>query len=95
MRAASLAAQLPADSRVLRAINPELAWGSLEHLLIAVEHDLRVIQWMFADHKKHTIPFPEPIQFNAQSKDANSDIEVMDADELFAILQRPREAVVE
>ena len=95
MRAASLAAQLPADSRVLRAIKPELAWGSMEHLLIAIEHDLRVIQWMFADHKKHNLPYPEPIQFTTKPKDANSDVEIMDADELLEILRRPREAVVE
>ena len=95
MRAASLAVQLPADSRVFRAVKPELAWGAKEHLLIAIEHDLRVIHWSFLDHKKHQIPFPEPIQFNPKPNEATKDIEIMDADELLAILQKPRKEVVE
>lgn len=43
--AACLAAQLPRESRTIRAISPAAAWGWTENLLANIEYWLHVLAW--------------------------------------------------
>ena len=57
---AVLAAQLPDDSRVAIAANPENAWKTSDYLLRNIEYQIRAIAWAFAGGEKAG-PRPEPI----------------------------------
>lgn len=45
IRTADLAAQLPRDSRALRALHPELEWSDADYMLWSIEYSLRVLRW--------------------------------------------------
>jgi len=57
---ADLAAQLPKDARVWRAIDPDLAWSEQEQVLAFIEYWLHQIYYGFlTDEQRQTIPAPE------------------------------------
>ena len=62
--ASCLAATLPSDSAVMRAVNPRNGWTITEYLLHAIEFDLRVLAWMNskdgAKGKNRPKPLPTP-----------------------------------
>lgn len=64
LRAADLAAWLPAGSAVWRSFGGPLAWSEETHLLNFVEHRLRVLAWLQSkdgkDGKKQPKPMPVP-----------------------------------
>lgn len=62
---ATLAAQLPATSRVARAENPELEWTTSEYMLRQVEYAIRLLLWGLGGGDKGG-PKPEPIQSPAE-----------------------------
>ena len=45
IRTADLAAQLPIESRSIRALKPELAWTHQEWLMWSLEYHVRVLTW--------------------------------------------------
>ena len=57
---AALAAQLPANSRVSVAANPENAWSTSDYLLRNIEYQVRAFAWAFAGGDKVGAK-PEPI----------------------------------
>lgn len=62
IRTADLAAQLPRDSRALRALNPELEWTDHDYMLWSIEYSLRVLRWQNTKdgQKGHNHPRPLP-----------------------------------
>ena len=92
--AADLAACLPPDGAVAKAINPDWRWGLQEHLLATIADTLRWLQWSkTADGAKNRkrpkpIPLPGVDQGKGRMKDAVS----VDVDELKRLLALPRVA---
>lgn len=76
---AALAAQLPANSRVSVAANPENAWSTSDYLLRSIEYQLRAFVWAMAGGDKVGAK-PEPVyspgEF-ARHEDAVADAERM------------------
>lgn len=63
---ASLAAQLPAESRCMRALNPSLEWTLDQYLLAAIEYDLRVLAWQNSADGQKGRNAPKPPQTPAR-----------------------------
>lgn len=63
---ATLAAQLPANSRVSVAANPENAWSTSDYLLRSIEYQLRAFAWAMAGGDKVGAK-PEPIYSPGES----------------------------
>lgn len=59
--AAFLCAELPSDSRIARAYNPDAAYTLTDLLLRDIEHDLRILAWQRTEDAKHRRNFPEPL----------------------------------
>lgn len=57
--AAVLAKMLPSDSRLARAENPALEWGTSEYILSHIEHDLRVLAWQQTEDARHKRNYPQ------------------------------------
>ena len=77
-RAAILCAQLPRDSRTMRAISPALAWSDESYLLARCEYMLRIIAWMFSEDGSKGINKPEPIATPAQIATTTAMVEATD-----------------
>lgn len=60
-RAAVLAYQLPADSRVKRAVAPEASHDITEQLLREIEHNQRLWHWANTDKAKNKETAPQEI----------------------------------
>ena len=73
VRAAILAAQLPEDSRTVRAI-AGTTWSTSDYLLRNIEHAARIILWRDSDPKKRG-EFPEPIPAPNETRKAETDAE--------------------
>lgn len=56
-----LAWQLPADSRVMRAMNPSGAYDTATLLLRQIEYDVRSFNYGFSKDAEHKANKPEPI----------------------------------
>lgn len=69
LHAAFLCAELPTDSRVNRAYNPDAAYTLTDLLLRNIEHDLRVIAWQRTEDAKHQRNFPEPLPLPSESQE--------------------------
>lgn len=67
--AAVLCVQLPADSRVNRAINPDAAYTLTDLLLRQIERDLRVIAWQKTKDAQHGRNYPEPLPLPSEDKE--------------------------
>lgn len=72
-RAAILAAQLPEDSRTIRAI-AGTTWSTSDYLLRNIEHAARIILWRDSDPKKRG-EFPAPIPAPNETRKAETDAE--------------------
>ena len=59
--AAFLLVELPSDSRIARAYNPDAAYTLTDLLLRDIEHDLRILAWQRTEDAKHRRNFPEPL----------------------------------
>ena len=59
--AGALAAQLPRESRTVRAIDPEAEWGWAETILSACEYWLHVLVWAQTKDGQHGRNKPEQI----------------------------------
>ena len=75
-RLATLCAQLPRESRIMRAKSPALEWSDETYLLSRCEYLLRCIQWMLSeDGAKGTNrpqPMPTPVQVDADTRAAEA-----------------------
>ena len=75
-RLATLCAQLPRESRLMRATSPALEWSDETYLLARCEYLLRCIQWMLSeDGAKGTNrpqPMPTPAQVDADTRAAEA-----------------------
>lgn len=58
--AAVLLSQLPSDSRVSKATNPDNEWSEQTYLLNAIEYDLRVLIWQKTKDGQHNRNQPKP-----------------------------------
>lgn len=61
LRAATLMAQLPPESRLARHEHPELRWGDGEWMLWRIELELRALMWGMSDRKRRG-KAPRPAQ---------------------------------
>lgn len=58
--AAALMSQLPATSRVARALDPAAEWDDATYLLSAIEYDLRVLIWQKTKDAQRNRNRPKP-----------------------------------
>lgn len=78
LRAASLAAQLPAGSRVLRAIDPDQAWTVTDFLLRQIEYDLRRAFWSGEGEEPKPIEAPgDVLRAEREAEQERADIELV------------------
>lgn len=57
--AAALLAQLPLESRIMRAENADLEWDEATYFLAQIEYDLRVLIWQKTKDAQHGRNKPE------------------------------------
>lgn len=67
-RASALAAQLPADSRVKRAIDPLCGVSAELSMLRRIEYNQRVYAWSRSEGAKSGIDRPEPVYFDGEEQ---------------------------
>lgn len=72
--AAVLAAQLPRDSRCLRAVDPDLAWSDETALLASIHYLLRCVIWQLGGGKGD---MPRPLQTPGEAREMAEQIEAM------------------
>ena len=72
-RAAILAAQLPEDSRIVRAV-AGTTWSTSDYMLRNIEHATRIMLWRDSDPKKRG-EFPTPILAPNETRKAETDAE--------------------
>lgn len=93
-RAARLLFQLPAESRVFRAIRPELNWTWNEALLNKANYLLETILWTKTKDAEKKTPHYKPVPYVPEFMKLNSkeakEYEAFDLDELKSILTKPR-----
>lgn len=65
---ATLAAQLPYDSRTAIAEHPENAWSTSDYLLRQIDYTIRTVVWALAGGDKSG-PAPEPAYSPAEIED--------------------------
>lgn len=68
LRASVLAFQLPRDSRVKKAIAPELSYGVETQLLRAIEHNQRLWHWANTKEAKHKETAPSPLSLPGEDE---------------------------
>ena len=87
--AAVLAAQLPRESRCLRAVDADLAWSDETALLASIQYLLRCIVWQLGGGKGET---PKPLQTPRELRESAERLEAMPAlmDEVAEILHIDR-----
>ena len=61
IRTADLAAQLPIESRSIRALKPELAWTHQEWLMWSLEYHVRVLTWQNTENGRKGRSKPQPL----------------------------------
>ena len=80
LHAADLAMQLPAGSRVMGALNPEMKWDDKTRLLALIEYWLHGIVWSFSKDAKHNRNEPE-LHSPVKKKRKRDDILALDPEE--------------
>ncbi len=65
-RLSTLCAQLPRESRLMRATSPALEWSDETYLLARCEYLLRCIQWMLSEDGAKGTNRPQPMPTPAQ-----------------------------
>lgn len=88
---ASLVAFLPHDSNTYMAIEPESQFGLLEMLLVRIEHDLSIGNWLNSRDGEKGINRPKPL-FSPRKK-VSKQREALTVEELERRLALPREEV--
>jgi hypothetical protein len=75
-RLATLCAQLPRESRLMRATSPALEWSDETYLLSRCEYLLRCIQWMLSEDgakgANRPQPMPTPVQVAEDTRAAEA-----------------------
>lgn len=71
--AAILAAQLPQTSRVMRAIDPDVAYTEETTLLRNIEYALRVLVWQNTRNGKSGIDKPEPVKMPSERREKSDE----------------------
>jgi len=92
MHAADLAANLPIDSRCMRALEPALEWNKQDQLLAEAVNMLRLLVWLQSKDGQKGRNRPKPIKppkLRAQSG-THTEKEGLSADEYKAQLSRAR-----
>lgn len=67
--AAILCAQLPSDSRLCRAYDPDAALTLRDYYLREVEHDLRVIAWQRTKDARNGANYPERLPLPSENSE--------------------------
>lgn len=86
LHAAALAAQLPLESRVVRAEAPEAAWGDADEMLRRIEHSLRVLAWQQTKDGAKGRNAPRPLPSPVEQARVRRKVERTDVDEINRIL---------
>lgn len=84
--AACLAAQLPAESRCARAVDPRAAWTAGEWMLRSIEHGVRVLAWMQTRDGERGRRRPRPVPAPGEREDAARRAAATDTAAIDAIL---------
>ena len=74
--AALLCTQLPRDSRLARAVNPQIAWSDGEYILRRIEYLLRSIFWDGKGQKPEPIPAPGDIEGAQAAKEKEDEAQL-------------------
>lgn len=94
LHAADLAAHLPPDSAVGRAMNPDHAWGVAEHLQALTVDALRLLVWMQSTdgskNRNRPKPIPRPGVKQGKQRVGKKDLLVLPVDEVKRRLALPR-----
>lgn len=85
--AATLATQLPSDSRCMRQEIPGFEWSPEMYMLSAIEHGVRVLAWIQANQGKRRSAFPKPIEPPSKRGAIQNKIKSTDTQELDRLLQ--------
>lgn len=91
--AACLVSCLPQESATFRAIDPDSCWGLLETLLVRIEHDLAIANWLNSKDGEKGRNRPKPIQTRKKQVQNADRRGSFDIDELNRRLALPREEV--
>lgn len=93
-RAQVLAAQLPAESRVSRALYPQNAWGQAEYLLAYIADNVAFLRYEQGGGKRQKKPkaYPRPERAEAKRpvRPDERTVHGMSAEQVGRILGRPR-----
>lgn len=94
-RAQALAAQLPRDSRTMRALEPSLAWGDAEHLLAYIADTLSFFRYENrtangARRTRKPKPYPRPKPPKRRARPDERTVHGMSAQAVGEILSKPR-----
>ena len=84
--AAFLCVELPSDSRLNRAHNPDAAYTLTDLLLRDIERDLRILAWQKTEDAKHRRNFPEPLPMPSQSPELAKQKALQDRDYVDSVL---------
>lgn len=76
--AADLAAQLPRDARLWRAIDPAMGWSDETWLLARIDHSLRVMAWAQGGGKGECPQMVTPVPKQKQERKGRTPEEVME-----------------
>lgn len=77
-----LAAQLPKDSRCIKAVT-DFEWSEEMHMLANIEHELRTLIWIqCSGGKKQRPPVPKRIESPSEAKRVKRNLEATNFDEL-------------
>jgi hypothetical protein len=80
--AAELVAQLPSESRVLRAIEPSMEWDIDSYLLASIEYSLRVLIWMQTKDAQKGVNRPKMVPTPAKRADLRRKVEQTDIERI-------------
>lgn len=88
LHAAALCAELPSNSRIIKAINPKAAWDEEKRLLALIEYWVHLNVWAKSKDAKSKRNKPKIIE--PKGKEKQKDIAAVSSEKLDEILHRKR-----
>ncbi|MBR4687102.1 MAG: hypothetical protein IKP01_02210 [Bacteroidales bacterium] len=85
--AACLAAQLPAESRCVRAEHPEFGWSQAEYIAAEIAYGVAVLAWQNTKDGQRGVNMPKRLQTPAQRAEVERKFSATDFDYIDEILK--------